>query len=122
MIKSSIIVIIILIALMTTLQESSQQLSAQIRSERTITKIKFCLLLGISAVFILTMKHENSRMLTFLWYASGLGLIWFLCDICARHTITRLTEFILRCIFQAAHYLVKLLFLDLWNSRPKKKR
>ncbi|CAB3996717.1 Hypothetical predicted protein [Paramuricea clavata] len=108
-------------------EASSQQSCAQVEAKRrhnvtaTFTLKKICLLLGTGAVFLLTMKFESSRLTTFLWYTSGLGLIWLLYDMVAHASVGWCTEQILRRSFQAAHYLVRLLFLDLWNSRPKKK-
>ena len=91
------------------------------RRRNSFFAVKFCLLLGTGAGFLITMKHEPSRMTTFLWFASGFGFIWLLYDIVASHTVGWFTELILRHLCRAAHYLLRLLFVDLWNSRSKKR-
>ena len=85
-----------------------------------LTAGKLWLLLGISAVFVVTTKYDASILTTFLWYTSGLGLVLMLGDIVAHHTVGWFTECILTYFFQAARYFLRLLFYDLWKSRPKK--
>ena len=86
-----------------------------------LTAWKLGLLLAIITSFIVTTKCDASRLTTFVWYTSGLVLIVLLCDIVGHYTVGWLTECILRRLLQAAHYFLRLLFYDLWKSRPKKK-
>ena len=106
-------------------QHSSQQMCSEVVETRRIKSFifrKICLMLGTTAVFIVTMKWESSKIATLLRYVSGFGILCLLYDILASLSVRWLTEQILRRVFEAATYLVKLLFLDLWKSRPKKWR
>ena len=106
-----------------SLQQSCPQLELERRHKLNVFfTVKFSLLLGTSAVFLITTKENSSKLTTFVWYTSGLVLIWLLYDMFASLTVGWLTEKILRHVFQAAHYFARLLFIDLWKSRPKKRR